>query len=120
MSMVPQMSAGAATPMSQLRVPSGPVARKLLQGAPSDLLHQTAGLPLGVLHQLSTVAGLAHAVGLRPVRKDGVRLELEDARPGPVVHCYGHGGCGVTLMWGCAADVTRLVGRRLLLSHGKL
>jgi D-amino-acid oxidase len=27
-----------------------------------------------------------------------------------VVSCYGHGGAGVTLSWGCAADVAELVG----------
>jgi D-amino-acid oxidase len=43
-------------------------------------------------------------VGLRPVRRE-VRLE----RDGRVVHCYGVGGAGVTLSWGVAADVTRLV-----------
>jgi D-amino-acid oxidase len=47
---------------------------------------------------------LAHRVGLRPARPT-VRLEAD----GPVVHCYGHGGAGVTLSWGCAADVTALL-----------
>jgi D-amino-acid oxidase len=54
---------------------------------------------------------LSVAVGLRPVRSS-VRLELE--RPGPgqaVIHNYGHGGAGVTLSWGCAAEVVQLVGR---------
>ena len=47
---------------------------------------------------------LRHRVGLRPARPQ-VRLEVE----GRVVHCYGHGGAGVTLSWGCAAEVTGLV-----------
>jgi D-amino-acid oxidase len=39
-----------------------------------------------------------------------VRLEREPLRAGPpVVHCYGHGGAGVTLSWGCAAEVRELV-----------
>ena len=48
-----------------------------------------------------------HRVGLRPARPQ-VRLETvphEDGSPGGVVHCYGHGGAGVTLSWGCADDV---------------
>jgi D-amino-acid oxidase len=50
---------------------------------------------------------LAHRVGLRPVRPT-VRLELERRTP-PVVHCYGHGGAGVTLSYGCAREVVALV-----------
>jgi D-amino-acid oxidase len=46
---------------------------------------------------------LRHKVGLRPGRPT-VRLERE----GEVVHCYGHGGCGVTVSWGCADDVVDL------------
>ena len=46
------------------------------------------------------------AVGLRPARP-AVRLEAE----GRVVHCYGHGGAGVTLAWGCAVEVAALLGR---------
>lgn len=51
-----------------------------------------------------------HRVGLRPVRPT-VRLEGERLPDGPVVHCYGHGGAGVTLAWGCAAEVVRQVER---------
>ena len=40
---------------------------------------------------------LEHRVGLRPARPS-VRVE----RDGDVVHCYGHGGAGVTLSWGTA------------------
>jgi D-amino-acid oxidase len=50
---------------------------------------------------------LRHKVGLRPARPT-VRLE----RIGDVVHCYGHGGSGVTLSWGCAEDVVGLVSDR--------
>lgn len=47
---------------------------------------------------------VAHRVGLRPVRSV-VRLEAV----GRVVHCYGLGGSGVTLSWGCADEVAALV-----------
>jgi D-amino-acid oxidase len=52
---------------------------------------------------------LSRAVGLRPGRPS-VRLERLDRAGRPVVACYGHGGAGVTLSWGCAADVVTLVG----------
>jgi D-amino-acid oxidase len=48
---------------------------------------------------------LRHKVGLRPARPS-IRLE----RDGDVVHCYGHGGAGVTLSWGCADEVAELAG----------
>jgi D-amino-acid oxidase len=47
---------------------------------------------------------VGHRVGLRPVRP---RIRLE--RDAGVVHNYGHGGAGVTLSWGCANEVARLV-----------
>jgi D-amino-acid oxidase len=66
--------------------------------------------------RLATARILEHRVGLRPVRRT-VRLEAEAAgRDGErrgagrlVVHNYGHGGGGVTLSWGCAREVARLV-----------
>lgn len=44
-------------------------------------------------------------VGLRPGR-ESVRLETEyrDGKP-TVIHNVGHGGCGVTLCWGCGEEV---------------
>lgn len=54
--------------------------------------------------ELERARVLRHQVGLRPMRAS-VRLE----RVGDVVHCYGHGGAGVTLAWGCAEEVVALL-----------
>ena len=54
---------------------------------------------------LESARVLRHRVGLRPARPS-VRVE----RVGSVVHCYGHGGAGVTLSWGTADEVVALVG----------
>jgi D-amino-acid oxidase len=52
---------------------------------------------------------LEHRVGLRPGRT-AIRLEREDFPNGSCcVHNYGHGGAGVTLSWGCAAEAVQLV-----------
>lgn len=53
--------------------------------------------------QLEGAQVLSHRVGLRPVRP-AVRVE----RVGRIIHCYGHGGAGVTMSWGCAEDVVVL------------
>ncbi len=75
------------------RTPSPEVARAILDRA-------TRLVPA-----LRDAKVLRHKVGLRPVRP-AVRLE----RVGDVVHCYGHGGAGVTLSWGCADEVAALAG----------
>ena len=54
---------------------------------------------------------ISRAVGLRPARTV-VRVELEVRGTRRIVHCYGHGGAGVTLSWGCADDVVGLAERR--------
>jgi D-amino-acid oxidase len=64
--------------------------------------------------ELARARVLRHKVGLRPARPQ-VRLEEEkvpsgESRVERVVHCYGHGGAGVTLSWGCADEVAALVG----------
>jgi D-amino-acid oxidase len=57
-----------------------------------------------VVPELAGARVLGHAVGVRPLRP-AVRLE----RRGAVVYCYGHGGAGYTLSWGCADEVRDLV-----------
>jgi D-amino-acid oxidase len=51
---------------------------------------------------------IEHRVGLRPSRPK-IRLEREALARGHVIHNYGHGGSGVTVSWGCAREVVRLV-----------
>jgi D-amino-acid oxidase len=48
---------------------------------------------------------LEHRVGLRPCRPE-VRLEAERIGDSLVWHNYGHGGAGISLSWGCAAEIT--------------
>lgn len=63
-----------------------------------------------LLPALGTARVLAHRVGLRPARAS-VRLETEHTEHGPVVHCYGHGGAGVTVAYGCAEEVVDHINR---------
>lgn len=79
------------------RTPDPDVAKQILERA------------IALVPRLRGAAVLGHRVGLRPARPQ-VRLEVEGRADGTrVVHCYGHGGAGVTLSWGCADEVTALV-----------
>jgi D-amino-acid oxidase len=68
----------------------------------AQILARAAALVPAVAH----ARVLRHKVGLRPARPE-VRVE----RVGNVIHCYGHGGAGVTLSWGCAGEVVALAGQ---------
>jgi D-amino-acid oxidase len=57
--------------------------------------------------RLAEAEVLGARVGLRPIRADGPRVQ----RVGDVIHCYGHGGAGLTLSWGCARRVVELAAR---------
>lgn len=79
------------------RRPDAEVAARILERA-QHLVPELRGAPVR-----------GHRVGLRPARPS-VRLEQQTGVRGTrVVHCYGHGGAGVTLSWGCAAEVVGLV-----------
>jgi len=58
--------------------------------------------------RLRGAAILGHRVGLRPVRPE-VRLESEPFDGGVLWHNYGHGGAGISLSWGCAAEIAAAV-----------
>jgi D-amino-acid oxidase len=53
---------------------------------------------------------IGFSVGLRPARHE-VRLEKEYFFDKLIIHNYGHGGSGVTLSWGCADEVMKILER---------
>ncbi len=58
----------------------------------------------GLVPQLASARVLARRAALRPWRP-AIRLETVISTGSAVVHCYGHGGCGITVSWGCAEQV---------------
>ncbi|KAF7846327.1 hypothetical protein BT93_L4533 [Corymbia citriodora subsp. variegata] len=52
---------------------------------------------------------MRHAVGLRPCRNGGARLEKEKINGIWVVHNYGHAGAGYQSSYGCSKVVLKLV-----------
>lgn len=76
----------------------------------ADLAHAILARARALVPALADAPVVSHRVGLRPGRPT-VRLERTDGPAGAVVHCYGHGGAGVTLSWGCAEEVVALVSR---------
>jgi D-amino-acid oxidase len=84
---------GTAQEGDENRTPD-PATTEMIRGRCAEMVPAVRDAPI-----------LSVAVGLRPARPS-VRLEAE----GRVVHCYGHGGAGVTLAWGCAVEVAALLG----------
>ncbi|GAB6022028.1 hypothetical protein CHUAL_006178 [Chamberlinius hualienensis] len=81
-----------------------------LEPNPEDRKHIMEGCTK-ILPSLKNARVVGEWVGLRPGRSQ-VRLEVQKIKEFPsklVVHNYGHGGSGVTVFWGCAQHVARLV-----------
>jgi D-amino-acid oxidase len=74
-----------------------------------DVAKQILERAVALVPELARARVVGHKVGLRPARPQ-VRLDVEERGSHRVVHCYGHGGAGVTLSWGCADEVAALVG----------
>ncbi len=75
----------------------------------------SSGITEGILSRcaevepkLSEAEVLEERVGLRPARTL-VRLDSEKRCGAQVVHNYGHARSGISLSWGCAAEVERLI-----------
>jgi len=64
------------------------------------------------------VAPGACIAGVRPYRNGSYRFEAETIANKFIVHNYGHGGCGITLSWGCAVKVRDIVKTHLGGSSG--
>lgn len=58
---------------------------------------------------IEALSVIRHAVGLRPLRTGGVRLEKEKIDGTWVVHNYGHGGFGYQASYGCSEHALELV-----------
>uniref|UniRef100_A0A914VL27 FAD dependent oxidoreductase domain-containing protein n=1 Tax=Plectus sambesii TaxID=2011161 RepID=A0A914VL27_9BILA len=80
---------------------------------------------LKIMPTLKNAKVMSEWAGLRPVRKEGIRLEMKDniAANGKryyIVHNYGHGSNGFTLSWGCAKEVVELIGGQLHHPNSKI
>ena len=63
---------------------------------------------------IEALSVVRHAVGHRPMRVNGIRVEKEavsgtDGRKVMVVHNYGHGGAGYQTSYACSQAVEKLV-----------
>jgi D-amino-acid oxidase len=76
--------------------PDADVTDRILQGC------------LAAEPRLAAATVIETITGLRPHRPS-VRVEVEPLGRARCIHNYGHGGDGVTLSWGCAREVARLV-----------
>jgi D-amino-acid oxidase len=74
----------------------------------SDIAERIVAGCAAIDPRLRGVTILGHRVGLRPTRPE-VRLESEPFGGGVLWHNYGHGGAGISLSWGCAAEIAAAV-----------
>ncbi len=74
-----------------------------------DAADEILARAVALVPELADAPVLGHRVGLRPARPT-VRLERDSSSTSQtLIHCYGHGGAGVTVSWGCADEVLSMV-----------
>ncbi|KAG5914181.1 hypothetical protein E4U42_000632 [Claviceps africana] len=82
-------------------------AQLLTKGLPLQPLAHARGAdpPAGAIKTIEDVGVLSDAVGRRPTRTGGMRLEMERRGSLVVIHAYGAGGRGYEMSWGIAEEV---------------
>ncbi|KAJ6437382.1 D-amino-acid oxidase [Purpureocillium lavendulum] len=86
------------------------------------IMRRAVALCPGLVGEGRGIEGLdivRHAVGLRPLREDGPRVEADRVDGLPVVHNYGHAGFGYQASFGSASAAVKLVNEALLRGGGK-
>ncbi len=74
----------------------------------SDITERILSRCAAIEPKISEVEVLEERTGLRPARSL-IRLDSEVLHGATVVHNYGHERSGISLSWGCASEVRRLV-----------
>lgn len=74
-----------------------------------DLNHQILSQTYDL--ELTSSDDLTAKIGYRYIRsrKNGLRLQQEEKADKTIIHNYGHGGAGVTLSWGCALVIAKMI-----------
>ena len=85
------------------------------QSATEDIMKRCSAL----VPSLAGCTIVEESAGLRPMCSR-VRLEAVNAGEQTIVHCYGHGGKGITYSWGCADDVCTIVEKIIMHYRSKL
>ncbi len=87
-----------------------PDARQSLQHLQADHHDKILARVIATTPALGSAKQLSRGTGLRPMRSS-LRLEWDHQRPN-MLHCYGHGGSGLTLSWGSAHRVAKMLTER--------
>jgi len=92
---------------------SGSSVPEPFPGEAEALLQRAKSLAPELLGHDGEFKVLEISVGLRPGRKGGARVEMEDIGNRVVCHAYGHGGAGYQNSIGVARKTLRLIAERL-------